>query len=437
MSLARILLLLLLCLSSARLCRAQFLMDAIDTSSAGKGALYLHKGKDMLQLSGYFQPQFQWSQSKGAKGYAGGDFPERVNNRFMLRRGRLRIDYERYNRDDMPVVQLAFQFDGTERGVAIRDFFGRFFENRWSLFSLTTGMFARPFGYEVNLSSSDRESPERGRMSQILMKTERDLGAMITFEPRRAGQPLRFLEVDAGLFNGQGLAGPADFDSHKDFIGRIRVKPQRLGRAGWMLSGGVSLLYGGMEQFTPVIYRTVPGKPVFRKDSSVSNTGRIAPRHYYGADLQLKIPNRSGATLLRAEYIRGIQTGTALSSETPPVIPEDDAGRYSPLYIRRFDGAYFYLLQNLGSEKHQLGLKYDWYDPNIRVKGREVGAASGYTGEADMRFDTFGGGYIYYVNEHLKLTLWYDRVLNEPTSVSGLGKDLADDVFTCRLQYRF
>ena len=36
-------------------------------------------------------------------------------------------------------------------------------------------MFARPFGFEINYSSSDRESPERGRKSQILMKGERDL----------------------------------------------------------------------------------------------------------------------------------------------------------------------------------------------------------------------------------------------------------------------
>ena len=57
-------------------------------------------------------------------------------------------------------------------------------------------------------------------MSQILMKTERDLGAMISFEPRKPDHPLRYLKIDAGLFNGQGLSASADFDSHKDFITR-------------------------------------------------------------------------------------------------------------------------------------------------------------------------------------------------------------------------
>ena len=69
-------------------------------------------------------------------------------------------------------------------------------------------MFARPFGYEVNLSSSDREAPERGRMSQILMKTERDLGVMASFEPKKTKHFFKHIKIDGGFFNGQGLTGP-------------------------------------------------------------------------------------------------------------------------------------------------------------------------------------------------------------------------------------
>lgn len=430
---------LLLC--SSLISKAQFLRDMIDTTTeVGKGMFSLYKKYDALRFSGYIQPQFQYIGSKGAKSYAGGDFEERVNNRFMLRRGRVRLDYERHNDDGMPVVLFAFQFDGTERGVFIRDFYGRFFENKWNVLSLTGGMFARPFGYEVNLSSSDRETPERGRMSQILMKTERDLGAMISFEPMRKDHPLRFLKIDAGLFNGQGLSGQNDFDSHKDLIARASLKPQKLNARGWTLSGGISCLYGGMEQFTRYIYKAGAsgnGQAGFSVDSSASNQGKIAPRHYYGADLQWKIPNRRGATELRAEYIRGRQTATALTTETPGIIPVDDGGNRMPLYIRDFDGAYFYFLQSLGSEKHQLVLKYDWYDPNTELTGREIGDADSNTTEADIRFDTFGGGYVYYMNEHLKLTLWYDLVRNEATDLKGYTTDVKDDVFTCRLQYRF
>lgn len=44
-------------------------------------------------------------------------------------------------------------------------------------------------------------------------------------------------------------------------------------------------------------------------------------------------------------------------------------------YLREFNGAYFYFLQNLGSTHHQIGIKYDWYDPNTEVKGTEIGSA--------------------------------------------------------------
>ncbi len=83
----------------------------------------------------------------------------------MLRRGRVSSIMPTINEKDQPTVQFAIQFDGTERGVNIRDLWGRVFENKWQLVHFYHGgMFARPFGYELNLSSSDREAPERGRM---------------------------------------------------------------------------------------------------------------------------------------------------------------------------------------------------------------------------------------------------------------------------------
>jgi len=213
---------LLLC---AECLSAQFLMDMVDTTTnMGKGLLSIYKKFDRVNIGGYIQPEFQVTQEKGAKSYAGGDFAPYVSNRFMIRRGRLRFEYARFTEDNKASVQFVFQFDGTERGVFIRDFWGRYFENKWELFSVSMGMFARPFGYEINLASSDRESPERGRMSQILMKTERDLGAMLSFEPRKKGHPLRHLKVDVGVFNGPGLTSAADYDNYKDLIVRVALK---------------------------------------------------------------------------------------------------------------------------------------------------------------------------------------------------------------------
>ena len=354
----------LVLLSCTRSLEAQFLTDMIDTTtSVGKGILQMYKKFDRIYFTGYIQPQFQVAQEKGIQSFNGGDFGPHVNNRFMLRRGRLRLDYAHMNPQDQISLYFVFQFDGSERGVFIRDFWGRIFENKWQVFQLTTGMFARPFGYELNLGSADRESPERGRMSQTLMKVERDLGAMVSFEPRRPNHPLRFLKLDAGLFNGQGLNAGAEYDSYKDFIARASWKPYPLSKT-FFISGGLSYFNGGLFQNTKYSYEIASdanGK-IFEVDSAADHIGRKAPRWYYGADMQLKWKHKYGATELRVEYWRGTQTASVGTTETPAVLLQE------PYYIRRFDGAFVYLLQNIVDSHHQLGIKYDWYDPNREVK---------------------------------------------------------------------
>ncbi len=430
----RTLLLLLFIIFSQSL-SAQFLMDIVDTTKdMGKGVLSIYRKFDHIRISGYMQPQFQLAGNKGIKTFNGGDFPTNVNNRFMLRRGRLRFDYIHFAEKKGPSVQFVFQFDGTERGVFIRDFWGRILENNYQLFALTAGMFARPFSYELNLSSSDRESPERGRMSQILMKTERDLGAMISFEPRKKDHPLRYLKIDAGFFNGPGLSATADFDSHKDLIARVALKPFPLSKT-ISLSAGLSCLQGGFLQNTKYVYtvnNSVSGK-TFTVDSTSSNNGKIAPRKYYGADVQLKIKNKAGYTELRAEFMTGTQTATIGSSETPAALLTGTDGYYT----RKFNGAYFYFLQNIINPHHQLVVKYDWYDPNTNVKKEEIGKAVTNLNATDIKYSTLGFGYIHYINENLKLVFWYEKVTNEKTQLSGFTSDVKDDVFTCRLQFRF
>jgi hypothetical protein len=417
--------------------QAQYLMDMVDTSKdMGKGMLALYNRLENIRLSGYIQPQFQVAESNGAKGFDGGDFSPNSNNRFMLRRARVRFDYIHFSKaaEGGPSLQFVFQFDATERSVNVRDVWGRIFENKFQLFSFTTGLFARPFSYELNLSSGDRESPERGRMSQILMKTERDLGAMVSLDPRRKSSHIKFLKVDLGLFNGPGLSSTTDYDSHKDLIGRITVKPQSLSKKV-TLGAAASVLYGGLTQNTKYVYATqdIAGVKNFTVDSSASNINKIAPRKYYGADAQLKIKNKAGFTELRAEFITGKQTASATSSETPGAIFAGTDG----YYIRKFNGAYFYFLQHLGSLKHQIGIKYDWYDPNTDVKTDEIGRAGININAANIKYSTLGFGYIYYITPNAKLVLWYDKITNEKTQLSGFTSDVKDNVLTCRLQFKF
>lgn len=418
--------------------QSQFLMDMIDTSKeTGKGMLALYRKFDRIKIGGYIQPEFQIAQSKGIKSFEGGDFASQVSNRFLLRRSRIRIDYVHFGNEERPGpgVQIAFQFDANERGFTVRDVWGRIFENKWKLFSFTTGMFARPFGYEVNLSSSDRESPERGRMSQLHMKSERDLGAMISFDVRRKTHLLKNLKIDAGIFNGQGITANGEFDNTKDFIGRVSIKPVAITQRV-QLSAGTSVLYGGLNNNTRYVFTTseLNGIKKVVKDSSLTNAGKNSPRHYYGADVQLKIKNSSNQfTELRGEVLAGTQTGTANSAETPTALLSGTDG----FYQRRFNGAYFYFLQHLFSSKHQLVIKYDWYDPNTDVKGNEIGAAGSNFTAADIKYSTLGLGYNNYISDNIKLTLHYAIVWNETTQLAGYTSDIDDNVLTCRMQFRF
>ena len=415
--------------------RAQFLMDMIDsTTDMGKGMIDIYKKFDHIRLGGYIQPQFQLASGKGIKSFEGGDFSPRVSNRFILRRSRIRIDYIHFEKNNQPGIQIVFQFDANERGFTVRDVWGRIFESKFRLFSFTTGMFARPFGYEINLSSSDRESPERGRMSQTLMKSERDLGAMISYNGKKGTHLFNYLKVDAGLFNGQGINAAGDFDNSKDFIGRIALKPFKVYNA-LSMSVGTSVLYGGLENNTKYHYTTEnqAGIKKVTVDSAITNVGRLSPRRYYGADIQWKLKTKAGYTELRGEFLTGLQTGSANNSETPASLLTGFEG----FHTRHFNGAYFYLLHNIFSAKHQLLLKYDWYDPNTKVAGKEIGVVNANLSAANIKYKTIALGYLYYITVNVKGVVYYSITSNEKTLLPGFESNLNARVLTMRIQFRF
>lgn len=416
----------------------RLLTDDLDTATINAKTLKVISEKyGNLSFSGYLQPQYQISQSKtNPNEYEGGIFAEGVNNRFRLRRGRLRADYVHFNKEQLPQTYFVFQFDGTEQGVNIRDFWGRFYENKWKLLSFTTGVMARPFGYELQLSSSVRESPERGRMSQILMKTERDLGVLVSLNPRDRKDFWRYLQLDLGIYNGQGLSGPREFDNIKDLVTRLSIKPYQPENRAFPLkfSSGISLLYGGIENKNEAWYKT---KDTDNGPGMVAESGKKgsrAPRTYMGADIELETVSKHWKSEFRAEIIAGSQSATLLSSATPGEYPMK-MGLPEPLYIRRFNGAYFYFIQHL-LEKNLIILKYDWYDPNSQVKGSNIKDTEGFT-VADIKFSTFGIGFMHIFNSHLKMVAYYSHVVNEKTGIPGYGGDIKDDVFTLRTQFAF
>lgn len=392
------------------------------------------KRYENLHFSAYMQPQFQVAQSKGASSFAGGNFSEFANNRFMLRRARVKIDYLLPAKDEnTPRALFTFQFEATERDVNIRDMFVRVFEPKMQNLSLTMGLFARPFGYEVNLSSSYRETPERGRASQTLMPSERDLGAMVTYERMKKRNKGPLVKFDLGVFNGQGKSGTAEFDSYKDIISRFYIKPYNISK-NLQASAGLSFLYGGWRQATKYEYEVKENGNVlkgFSIDSSVTNIGKKAPRNYYGGDAQFVYHHGWGKTEIRSEYWWGKQPGSAITTVNPGTLPT------GPTYRRNFDAAFFYFLQNIINEKWEFMAKYDWYDPNTKLEKQEIGKPGSNTNVADVRYNTLGIGFTRYFTNNLKFLVYYDFVRNEKTLLPEYTDDRKDNVFTFRIQLRF
>ena len=74
------------------------------------------KGLQRLKISGYVQVQWQIGQGEGQPGtFTGGNFPGYSDNRFMIRRGRLKFDYT------YGIFNGVLQIDATEEGVELKD----------------------------------------------------------------------------------------------------------------------------------------------------------------------------------------------------------------------------------------------------------------------------------------------------------------------------
>ena len=377
-----------------------------------------------LKINGYVQAQYQLADSVGINSYAGGNFPANDDKRFLIRRGRLKATYLTTN------SSFVFQVDATEAGaVTLKDAYFKFTEPYLKVFSVTAGVFNRPFVFEVPYSSSDRESPERGRMSQIIFPGERDMGFMLTIQGPKTS-PWNALKLDAGLVNGTGL-GFKEFDKKKDFVAHLTLnKASKSEKVKYGI--GVSYYNGGFRQDNDSVFsiQTVNDSLRFVQENG-NFLGSTTERKYYGADAQLSIDWIGGITTLRAEFITGDQASIAKDMKSI------GAAIKVPVYNRKFNGGYFYFLQNIGQSKAQIVAKFDFFDPNTDVKGDEIGLSKSGLNEADIAYNTIGLGAIWRFDQNLKLMAYYDIVKNEETNLTGYSSDVKDNVLTLRLQYRF
>jgi hypothetical protein len=380
-----------------------------------------------IKITGYLQTQFQKAQSAGIASWSGGDFDKNSDKRFMIRRGRLKIDrVDKFS-------SIVFQIDGTQDGVRLMDAFIQLHAPTIPSFLFTAGLFNRPFGYSIVYSSGYRDFPERARVFQTLMPRERDLGAMVSFHPQKIA---KFLTAEIAMVNGSGL-NSKDYDSGKDLIGNLNFKFDSLARKKLHVGFGGSFYNGTVRSNTETNF--VPKDGGYDVSTSSKNENAKVRRDYYGANMQVEYDSPFGTTSFKTEYIYGTQPGVGSSASIsgPAASLSFSTQPIGNLYLRNFNGYYFWVTQQIAQTPVRALLAYDVYDPNTDVDEKEIGIPGNNTTAGDIKFSTLGYGITYSINTRLKLTIYNEHIVNKPTLLNNYTSDINDDVFTTRLQYRW
>ncbi|MFL5754569.1 MAG: hypothetical protein ACJ76F_14245 [Bacteroidia bacterium] len=445
-------------LLSTAVLMAQTPAEPLNNDSLTKSLNALKKEVDELKnlkITGWVQAQLQFADSNGVANFDGGNFAPNADKRFMIRRGRIKFTYNQKN------SQYVMQINGTERGLNLTEIYASFTEPWLKSFSIVTGVMNRPFGFEIDQSSAVRESPERSRYTQILMPNERDMGAKLVYVAPKNSK-LNGLRLDAGFYNGQGVYVPGtstpsgypagnipvlgvnEFDFGKDFIGRLSYY-KGFNNDKIKIGIGTSHYNGGNIAQNNVVYNSIGTDSLGVKSWKAADTsstmykGKILPRIYYGAEAFFSIKTPAGTTTLRGEYVTGTQTGTSGSSSSPFFLPAAN----TPMYVRNFSSFYAYFIQRIGESKHEVVVKYEGYDPNTKVTGKDLlGPTRNNLSSADIKYTQLAFGYNYYLDTHVKFMVFYNMIKNEvagngTTGIAGFTKDIKDNIFTIRMQYRF
>jgi hypothetical protein len=191
-------------------------------------------------------------------------------------------------------VQYEPAPDGTPEQI-VNDAFVEYYPS--NSVTLRAGQFVKPFGFDIQQSSTVRESPERGIFAEYFFPGERDRGFMVAAKLDSLGSAWEGTEVFAGAFNGNRFF--ADNNRQLNYDIRVRKHFERLSLAiGFSAQIGHQLLPEG-----------------FRGNDR---------ENIYGADLQ-RAWKRLG---IRAEFAGGNMPSTLLSL-TPEFAPAFRPGAHA------------------------------------------------------------------------------------------------------------
>lgn len=372
-----------------------------------------------IKISGYTQAQYQYFESKAVQ----------PNNYFSLRRVRVKFTYEAADG-----VKFVVTPDFAPGNLSIKDAYVVLNDHWTKAFSLWAGKFNRP-NYEVEYSSSSREVAERSTVIRTLYPGERAIGAKLEYNPVNVP-----FHLQVAVLNGaDGIAvnnaaganlNPTenkDFDNYKDLMVRATYN-LKLGNFGGLDFGGHGY-FGSLKsnalQTLSSDYSTIENVAI----------GDAVKRNWAGGEVQLYADILGGLSV-KGEYIAGKNASIGYA-------PVAAAGTTAAVpgvanFQNNFSGYYVYFIKNLG-KKNQFAFRYDSYDPNTDIKGKDV-TISQYTspdattlknrvsGKSDLSTTTFSLALHHYFDDNLRISLNYDIVQNEKVGVGtdGVG-NLTED----------
>ncbi len=400
-----------------------------------------------IKVSGYIQAQYQNFESPSLLSTS--------QNYFSLRRVRVKFTYEAADG-----VKFVLQPDFSPGALSLKDAYV-VLNDRWTnAFSLTAGKFNRP-NYEVEYSSSQRELPERSLVIRTLYPGERAIGAKLEYNPLNTP-----IHIQLAVLNGpdgltinnsagvnQNTNENKDYDNFKDVMARITYN-LKLGSFGG-LDFGAHGYFGALKSNA---VKTLSSDYSTVKDIKF---GDALKRNWVGGEFQL-YADVIGGLSVKGEYIAGknasVGYAPVAASGTTAAVPG------VANFQNKFAGYYLYLIKNLG-KKNQFAFRYDYYDPNTDITGKDV-AVKGFTttdavtlkskmsGKGDLATTTYGFALHHYFDDNLRITLGYDIVQNEKVGTSGKVVDnytdahgnagtldwsnaINQNVFTLRIQAKF
>ncbi len=262
-----------------------------------------------VKISGYLQADLELGQKDTKFKVAHNTTTDNFRTAYGIRRGRLKVAYKK------DFYKGVFQLDMSEKKIDIRNAYIELFskEGLFGRSALRCGVFDTPFGYEVEYSSSKRESPERAKVITSLFPNEIEVGAMLNLRTNKQSL-LKDCALKLALVGGEGVKNDVRkenpvTDNRFNFISHLTYQKQLSGF--FKFSGGVSTYLAKEYQL-------------------------------YGFDTQMFLRTNIGLTKLKGEFIHGTEA-------------------------KNVQGGYAMLVQSIKNLPVSAVLKYDWYDPNVKA----------------------------------------------------------------------